>query len=911
MKTWHLTAGQPLAMRFAADARLDRIDYTDDQSWEIDFGSGDAPALAFQTRYGGRAGIVRIVPMFIVGGQPVYEADKLIEQPALVNFAPNFARVTMRLRPECHVISELWVMHSHVVGGRFTITNDGAMPITVRLDLIGQAMREEQSVRMNMLALEDATEALHLGQIGGVNPVLLLEGVGLYRPVEEGVRPKLSSSVTLASKGSATMRWVVCAEKLRQDSLMNGYQWLFQTDWESNLARIEAFNDKLPTIESGDSELDAALAWSNHIALRSFITPTKQLANPTFVTARIPSRGFSPNGTGTDHNWQWNGQSVRVGYMALPTVAYLAPDLALGAFHNWLSVQADDGWIDSKPGAAGQRTKRLCPPLLAHVAWRLYQITNDKAFLEEAYPKLRAFYERWFAVDRDVDRDGYPEWSDDSHSGYSPNPLFGRTVRWAQGADMRYAESPDLGAYLLNEGSALIEIAHAVDPQADVSAIQTRIDAVAAALDAMWSGTDNSYAYRDRDTHQTSRGSILFKGKGDEAFDSQPILDPPNRMILRVIGGTNKAPNVSITVEGTDHTGKPVNETLATADLVWLYGMGAAVTKHAYQRVRYVKFSGLSRVFTTEISTVDLSRHNLTQLLPLWAGASDQDRAEKLRQTLKDKRYWHQYGVTIAPSDDPAYTPDNENGSGGTWGYWQVIMIESLLRHGFREDAAALLHTMISTRIRALKQQHGLYEAYNADTGEGLGDPDELMGILPLDLLLTAVGVRIVDARTVAYGPDFLLKQPFTISTSGVKVTATADKVSVTFPSGHQEDLTRQSDWQTFIDPTPEPVKAVVPAEPSKVEIELPPPPVTDIGEQLKAEEAPAPTVPVIVISDPDTPPPTLPEAPPPAVIPVVSKKDETMEIAVSHTDERKDEPPPSSSDPELPSTFKIPVKGE
>src|SRR5262249_8413315 len=147
-----------------------------------------------------------------------------------------------------------------------------------------------------------------------------------------------------------------------------------------------------PSIETGDSELDAALAWSNQIALRSFITATESLKHPSFVTARIPSRGFSPNGTGSDHNWQWNGQNVRVGAMALPSVAHLAPELALGASRNWRDIQTAAGWIEAKPGAAGQHSNRLCPPMLAHIAWQLYQVTNDKAFLAEVYPKLSAFY---------------------------------------------------------------------------------------------------------------------------------------------------------------------------------------------------------------------------------------------------------------------------------------------------------------------------------------------------------------------------------------------------------------------------------------------------------------------------------------------------------------------------------------
>jgi hypothetical protein len=72
MQEWHLTAESPLSMRFAADARLKRTDYADDQSWEIAFGEADAPFLTFQTRYGGRVNIARLVPMFALEGRTIY-----------------------------------------------------------------------------------------------------------------------------------------------------------------------------------------------------------------------------------------------------------------------------------------------------------------------------------------------------------------------------------------------------------------------------------------------------------------------------------------------------------------------------------------------------------------------------------------------------------------------------------------------------------------------------------------------------------------------------------------------------------------------------------------------------------------------------------------------------------------------
>ena len=99
MRNWHLKKTDPLAMRFAADARLTRIDPADDQVWEIAFGSGEEPALSFQTRYGGRVGLARIVPMWIVDGKPLYEARAYAESPALMAFAPNYARVRPNFCP--------------------------------------------------------------------------------------------------------------------------------------------------------------------------------------------------------------------------------------------------------------------------------------------------------------------------------------------------------------------------------------------------------------------------------------------------------------------------------------------------------------------------------------------------------------------------------------------------------------------------------------------------------------------------------------------------------------------------------------------------------------------------------------------------------------------------------------------
>src|SRR5688572_29183540 len=116
MRDWHLTAESPLAMRFAADVRLRPTDYADDQIWEVVFGKTEEPALAFQTRYGGRAGLARLVPMFVFDGKPIYESHLFHAKPVLRAFAPNYARITASPNDLLDLTAELWVMDSHAVG---------------------------------------------------------------------------------------------------------------------------------------------------------------------------------------------------------------------------------------------------------------------------------------------------------------------------------------------------------------------------------------------------------------------------------------------------------------------------------------------------------------------------------------------------------------------------------------------------------------------------------------------------------------------------------------------------------------------------------------------------------------------------------------------------------------------------
>ncbi len=867
MREWQLAADSPLSLRFAADVRLGRTDYADDQIWEIVFGDAQGPALVFQTRYGGRVGLARLVPMWIFDGRPIYEGETLVERPALRAFAPNYARISLRPLKTLEVTAELWVMDSHAVGGRYTMENSAAEPVTLDLDFFAQVVREGEVLDMSLLGLSDGSEALHLGLIGNLNPVLMMDET---RPQmdqadqnDQSARPKLSERLTIPGNERKTLRWVHTGLPTLDASLQTGYKWLRQTDWGAEFNQIERIAGEGLRIETGNSEWDAALAFGANVLLRSFVGPTRRLPHASYIAARIPGRGFSPRGDGGDHGRQWDGQTAALGYLALPSVAILAPELARGAMRNAFSIQQGDGWIDFKPGLAGQRAQMLSSPLLASTAWRIYEQTEDKAFATEALNGLSKFFERWFQADMDGDQDGLPEWTNVTQSGYVDNPAFARFRRWAQNADINKAEAPDLAAYLANEARSLLKLGEATGDSKAAAAIQARLDKLIRALNAMWDEAAGSYRYHDRDTNGTLSGVRLFRGKGEEAFDTKTPLDPPNRLLLRIVGGRDHAPRASATIEGIDSQGEHIAETVTAGAFAWYYGLGSAVSEKVYSQVNYLKFDGLSRVYSVEVDTVDLTRHNQTLLLPLWAGVPDKAQASRLVQAITDpQRYWRPFGLPACPVDDPAFAANNDGGSGGVWLLWNTMIVEGLLQYGYTQEAATLFSRLMDAQVRALKHDHAFREAYNSETGEGLGDLDELAGVMPLALFMQMIGLRIVNRRKVWAGGAFLFPNPVKVCLYGVEVTRNPSDTMVKFPSGHTAEVDGR--WQVIEDPTPEP--PAPPEPPARVPEPAAPPPVT-VPDSVP--EAPA---------SPDTA----------RVIPVNAKKDDTLEIPITQIDFRK-----------------------
>ena len=534
MREWNLTHADSVAPLIAADARDGHTTYNDDQVWRLQLGAPNEPALALETRYGGRVGLARLVPIWTVSQRQVYEAQGYHAPPVLKHLAPNYLRLQAGLTFAVRVTMEFWVMDSQAAGGRFTLHNTSEQPQVVRLDMIAQALRENAQIRMSLLTLQDGSAALQIGHLPNLQPVMLLDGTN----ENNAARPRLGRTVDLAPGATVPIRWVIAGKQNREESLLHAHHCLRQTDWDAALNRIQARAAALPQVETGRAAWDAALAWSQQAVLQSFLTPTGHLPHPSFVRSRKPGQGFPAAGTHAGgFNASWGGQSVPDALLIAPTVALAAPELAHGIIRNYLAVQREDGWIDAKPGIDGQRANVLAPPLLATLTYTVYHYTRDRDLLAVSLEKLVAFFYRWFHSDTDADQDGLPEWQHAGQGAFGSGPTFAQQSRWAQGIDISTVESPDLAAYLIREARSLIRIASILNRSDIASEISPKLAALKEHLDALWDAERGAFRYRDRDTHGSPSGEVIYAAKGDQPLAERTPMPSPSRLILRATTG--------------------------------------------------------------------------------------------------------------------------------------------------------------------------------------------------------------------------------------------------------------------------------------------------------------------------------------------------------------------------------------
>ena len=273
-------------------------------------------------------------------------------------------------------------------------------------------------------------------------------------------------------------------------------------------------------------------------------------------------------------------------YVNLPQIVQCAPELAKGIIRNYLAVQEPNGFIDWKPGLAAQRNKALCIPLLATLAWIIYEYTEDRDFVDEVYERLKKFLAIWFSSKYDRDNDGVPEWSHTIQSAFDDCPSFVRWQKWGQAADITLAESPDLASYLYRECQSLINMAKLLGRENDEPLLHARAEMIRITVDLMWRDHTASYHYVDLETHESPIGYELWRGNGDIDLPVHRKFAPSARVLVKVVGERDApAPQVQVIIHGRGRRGRHRVETIPARRMTWYWGLGSVTSDKLYAEI--------------------------------------------------------------------------------------------------------------------------------------------------------------------------------------------------------------------------------------------------------------------------------------------------------------------------------------
>ena len=758
----------------AADARFCVPNYVNDHIWELELGSGEPTALSLRTTYGLRARSVRIFPCFTESGKALTDPEAFAMRPVVRYFSPSYLALNFSPFSGLEVTYEIRQPESDVIAGRVTITNRTTAIRSVKFEMCaglvpldGHAFSYTQMQMVNVL----------VGQTGGLVPLLFMTGGPLPG---SGAVPSLAIDLGLGPGASRQLTWVQAARGEHQQSFDTARLVAAQS-WDAERARIEMIDaGHMIDIYTTDPEWDAALSLSQSAALGLFFPPNAHLPHGSFVQTRAPDLGYSHKGDGSDHPASWSGQTPLEAYY-LSCLLPAAPHLVQGVVRNFLAVQAEDGTIDGKPGLGGQRGHYQAMPLLASLAWHLFNTSGDGAFLADVFPGLLSFYWAWFSPENDRDRDGIPEWGHLLQTGYEENPLFDTWDAGSQGADITCVNHPALLALLYREANALVQIAGHLRRRNEVKLVEQQLMTLKSALDECWNARTAIYNYRDRETGESTSGRVLARQRGSGVIKLKRTFDPPVRLLIEVQTDLPAAKRPHVVLG--EFVTKGRSEVIPGTQFQWRSGGMVTTSQKVHRKIGRIEIKGVDAKDLVVVRTLDLTGEDHTLLLPVWAKAADVQQAQSMvgRTFLNAERFDRPFGIPACPT---AKNPEPESSHLGVYLVWNQLIGEGLLSYGFRMEAARLVAHLMTAVIKNLKQYRAFSQRYHSETGQGFGERNNLSGLAPVGLFLRVLGVQMLPGGQVRLDGHNPFPWPVTVQYKGIKVMRGFDRTEVIFANG-------------------------------------------------------------------------------------------------------------------------------
>jgi len=264
----------------------------------------------------------------------------------------------------------------------------------------------------------------------------------------------ISNQIIPADENCQSVRMVVSPDVIGRSLLLNMTPRLGYNRWIPNFdkALVDA-EQRWYEWFNNVPEVDSQYQWQYYYAwwvMRAGLISTR------YYTTREVMMPSKVHYVGV---WQWDNLFHALAYQ------YVDTKLAEDQIRILLDHQREDGMIPDAIYDEGTVTHLdypveadvTKPPLLAWVAWKLYEQSGDIEFLNEIYESV-VRWNKWWHEKNDLDMDGLCEYQHPFSSGLDDSPL------WDNGMPVT---SPDLNTYICLQEEALARIAREIGEKAD------------------------------------------------------------------------------------------------------------------------------------------------------------------------------------------------------------------------------------------------------------------------------------------------------------------------------------------------------------------------------------------------------------------------------------------------------------
>ena len=517
LRSLRLQWDDPVYLSYAADK--DYTEYFADQGYDL--GLNPYFGVSFKTEKVGLLGLL------FVKGKGIVSIDDYQEPPTIVKTFNDIVEIKYVPIDGLAVKQIFYVVSSRLAYMWVSLRNIGDRELAVLVLFVFQKLPFER-MRIGLLndgfvfpltVPPDAWQRRKLDRYQEdftgffISPTVGIRGV--YRGIWElqalvetgapfatgaghGSLMVLGEGITLRSgeERSLSMFWGKIPGEAPVHEFLESIQPLTSQALEEIYARREElYHEALAKVQF-ESREQALLGFSSLLLLRTqFMTAENRLPYNYYLFSREPT-------------WGW-GHAGQVFHESIGTIAYahLDPEGAMDSQRNFFAMQDESGYIPYRIGPYLRETidgETSSAPLLNWENWKIYSITHDRSFLEEAYEHGVRFY-NWWEMYRDKDKDGLGEWGGnpileclrDSH-----NVVF-QVVLGGDYEQISSLEALDLNCFLVREAEALAYMATELGLKEDARKWESKAERRKALINQVfWDPETSFYYHADMETNR-------------------------------------------------------------------------------------------------------------------------------------------------------------------------------------------------------------------------------------------------------------------------------------------------------------------------------------------------------------------------------------------------------------------------